>query len=68
VSIDYLAQLGIIYHHCPSVSDVDEIASNRSYKNRDEIIISPDKMGDAYDGSCLFDAAFASDRKVGFDC
>lgn len=47
---------------------MDEIASNRSYKNRDEIIISPDKMGDAYDGSCLFDAAFASDRKVGFDC
>ncbi|KAM0806333.1 putative ARD/ARD family protein [Usnea florida] len=49
VSTDYLSQLGVIYHHCPSVASVDKIASERSYKNRDEIIVSPEKMGSAYD-------------------
>lgn len=52
VSVEDLSQLGILYQHCPAVSDVDEIASKRSYKNRDEITISPDKMRDVYDGSC----------------
>jgi 1,2-dihydroxy-3-keto-5-methylthiopentene dioxygenase len=36
-----LAELGIIHHNFPSVSDVDSIASARSYKNRDVIEISP---------------------------
>jgi mannose-6-phosphate isomerase-like protein (cupin superfamily) len=49
VSEDYLSQLGILYHHCPSVSSVDQIASARSYKNRDEITVSPDKMGAVYE-------------------
>ena len=31
------------------MADVDEIATERSYKNRDEIIVSPDKMGDVYE-------------------
>lgn len=49
VSTDYLTQLGVLYHHCPSVASVNEIASERSYKNRDEIIVSPDKMGAVYE-------------------
>ncbi|CAF9927774.1 1,2-dihydroxy-3-keto-5-methylthiopentene dioxygenase [Imshaugia aleurites] len=49
VSTDYLSQLGVLYHCCPSVSSVDEIASERSYKNRDEIIVSPEKMGPVYE-------------------
>ena len=49
MSADYLSQLGVSYHRCPSVADVDEIAAERSYKNRDEIIVSPDKMGDVYE-------------------
>ena len=49
VSIDYLSQLGVLYHHCPSVSSVDKIASERTYKNRDEIIVSPEKMGPLYE-------------------
>jgi 1,2-dihydroxy-3-keto-5-methylthiopentene dioxygenase len=44
-----LRDLGVIYHRCPSIDDVDAIAKERSYKNRDEIIVSPDKMGDVYD-------------------
>ena len=49
MSADYLARLGVLYHHCPSVDDVNEIATERSYKNRDEIIVSPDKMGHVYE-------------------
>lgn len=49
VSADYLSRLGVLYHHCPSVADVNKIATERSYKNRDEIIVSPDKMGDVYE-------------------
>jgi 1,2-dihydroxy-3-keto-5-methylthiopentene dioxygenase len=45
----YLSSLGVLYRHCPSVSAVDAIASERSYKNRDEITVSPDKMGAVYE-------------------
>lgn len=46
---DYLRELGVIYHRCPSVDDVNVIAKERSYKNRDEITVSPEKMGDLYE-------------------
>jgi 1,2-dihydroxy-3-keto-5-methylthiopentene dioxygenase len=45
----YLSQLGILHYHYPNVSDVDAIASQRQYKNRDEITISPTTMGDVYE-------------------
>ena len=45
VDTNYLSDIGVLYYHCPSVSDVDFIASNRSYRNRDEITVSPEKMG-----------------------
>ena len=31
------------------MQDVDSIASERSYKNRDEITVSPEKLGSAYE-------------------
>lgn len=46
---EYLTRLGVLYHHCPSISLVDKIASERSYRNRDEIVVSPDNMGAAYE-------------------
>lgn len=49
VDPDYLQKLGVIYHHVPEVSGVDEIAASRNYKNRDEVTISPEKMGDIYE-------------------
>lgn len=49
VSQDYLSNLGILYHRCPTLSAVDAIASERSYKNRDEIVVSPQSMGANYD-------------------
>ncbi|KAF1971808.1 1,2-dihydroxy-3-keto-5-methylthiopentene dioxygenase [Bimuria novae-zelandiae CBS 107.79] len=49
VSPETLKELGIIYKHCPTVADVDAIASERNYKNRDEITVSPKTMGDVYE-------------------
>ena len=47
--MEYLFQLGVCYHRCPSVFSVDKIASERCYQNRDEIIVSPENMGSSYE-------------------
>lgn len=39
----------MLYRHCPTVSAVDALAKERGYKNRDEITVSPEKMGDVYE-------------------
>ena len=62
VSPETLQQLGIIYKHCPTVADVDAIASERSYKNRDEITVSPKTMGDVYEEKVK---NFGSDTPIG---
>jgi 1,2-dihydroxy-3-keto-5-methylthiopentene dioxygenase len=49
VDPNYLANLGILHYNYPNVSDVDAIAYQRNYKNRDEITISPTTMGDVYE-------------------
>ncbi|KAL8796299.1 MAG: hypothetical protein Q9195_001414 [Heterodermia aff. obscurata] len=49
VDAKYLSDIGVLYYHCPSMTDVDFIASTRSYKNRDEITVSPEKMGSVYE-------------------
>ncbi|EXJ64545.1 hypothetical protein A1O7_00881 [Cladophialophora yegresii CBS 114405] len=49
VDASYLAKLGVLYHHCPELSAVDAIAKDRHYKNRDEITVSPQAMGNVYE-------------------
>ena len=49
VGADVLSELGVLYYHCPDVSSVDKIATERSYRNRDEITVSPEKMGAIYE-------------------
>lgn len=49
VDPDYLSKLGVIYHQISSQDEVDQLASARNYKNRDEITVSPEKMGDIYE-------------------
>jgi cupin superfamily acireductone dioxygenase involved in methionine salvage len=49
VDPEYLEKLGVIYRRINSQSEVDELASSRNYKNRDEITVSPEKMGDIYE-------------------
>ncbi|KAI1760152.1 Acireductone dioxygenase [Hypoxylon sp. FL1150] len=44
-----LEQLGVLYFRYPEVAAVDELARERGYKNRDEITVSPEKMGAAYE-------------------
>ncbi|KAF2095186.1 1,2-dihydroxy-3-keto-5-methylthiopentene dioxygenase [Rhizodiscina lignyota] len=45
----YLSKLGILAFNYPSVDDVNAVAQQRGYKNRDEITISPEKMGNIYE-------------------
>lgn len=49
VTSDYLAKLGVLYYNISNESDVDKLANERSYKNRDLITVSPEKMGDIYE-------------------
>ena len=49
VAPDYLSDLGVVYARCPTVAEVDAIAQRRNYKNRDEITVSPEKMGAVYE-------------------
>lgn len=49
VSEEFLSNLGVLYRRCPSLSTVDALASERSYKNRDEIVVSPESMGSGYE-------------------
>jgi 1,2-dihydroxy-3-keto-5-methylthiopentene dioxygenase len=45
----YLSKLGVVYHQINSQAEVDDLATSRNYKNRDEITVSPEKMGDIYE-------------------
>jgi 1,2-dihydroxy-3-keto-5-methylthiopentene dioxygenase len=49
VSPEYLSKLGILHFHYPDLEDVNALASERQYKNRDEVTISPQAMGDVYE-------------------
>jgi len=49
VGPDELETLGVLYRHLPAVADVDALALERGYRNRDEIFVSPERMGDVYE-------------------
>ncbi|KAF7561899.1 hypothetical protein G7046_g2234 [Stylonectria norvegica] len=49
VQVDDLVKLGVHYYHLPDLADVDKLAAERGYRNRDEITVSPEKMGDVYE-------------------
>lgn len=44
-----LEKLGVLYYRIPDVAAVDDLAADRGYRNRDEITVSPEKMGDVYE-------------------
>lgn len=56
----------MLYYHCPSVAEVDAIALQRSYKNRDEITVSPEKMGALYEEKVrmFFDEHLHEDEEI----
>lgn len=47
LSLDQLAKIGVFYKYCPSQAQVDEVATERDYKNRDTVQISQETLGDA---------------------
>jgi 1,2-dihydroxy-3-keto-5-methylthiopentene dioxygenase len=49
VANDQLAKLGVLYYNISDIAGVDKLAQERGYKNRDEIFVSPQKMGDVYE-------------------
>ncbi|TPX11152.1 uncharacterized protein E0L32_000970 [Thyridium curvatum] len=49
VDVEDLQRLGVLYYRIGDIAGVDKLASERGYKNRDEITVSPDKMGDVYE-------------------
>ncbi|KAL0638445.1 1,2-dihydroxy-3-keto-5-methylthiopentene dioxygenase [Maublancomyces gigas] len=49
VSVAELERIGVISHHFSSVDDVNSLALERGYKNRDEITVSPAALGDVYE-------------------
>ncbi|RYP46006.1 hypothetical protein DL768_007722 [Monosporascus sp. mg162] len=44
-----LGKLGVLYYRFGDLDSVNELAQQRGYKNRDEITVSPAKMGDVYE-------------------
>lgn len=49
VSAEELQSLGVLYFRFEDVGDVDKLALQRGYKNRDEVTVSPAAMGSAYE-------------------
>jgi 1,2-dihydroxy-3-keto-5-methylthiopentene dioxygenase len=49
VSVDDLMNIGVYYYHLPELESVDNLARERGYKNRDEITVSPEAMGEVYE-------------------
>ena len=44
-----LASLGVLYFRMPTLAEVDALAAERGYRNRDEITVSPGAMGAVYE-------------------
>lgn len=49
VTVEQLRELGVYHHRIPDLDGVNQLATERGYKNRDEIVVSPEKMGDIYE-------------------
>lgn len=61
-----LSALGVLYYRIGSVDGVDALAAERGYKNRDEITVSPERMGDAYEAKVrmFFDEHLHEDEEI----
>jgi len=66
VDVEALAQLGVIYQRIPELEGVNKLAAERGYKNRDEITVSPEKMGDVYETKVksFFDEHLHEDEEI----
>jgi 1,2-dihydroxy-3-keto-5-methylthiopentene dioxygenase len=67
----HLNELGVLYFHFPTVTDsslpaLNALAEKRSYAHRDEIIVSPQAMGDIYESKIkmFFDEHMHEDEEI----
>lgn len=43
--LETLARIGVFYRHVPTMQQLDQIATERQYRNRDVVDFSPEKAG-----------------------
>lgn len=56
----------MLYFRVPSIEGVDKLAAERGYRNRDEITVSPEKMGEVYEAKVksFFDEHLHEDEEI----
>ncbi|KAI1174169.1 family-domain-containing protein [Nemania sp. FL0916] len=61
-----LKEIGVLYYRMPAMEGVDALARDRDYKNRDEIVVSPEKMGAVYESKVrmFFDEHLHEDEEI----
>ncbi|KAL1408902.1 1,2-dihydroxy-3-keto-5-methylthiopentene dioxygenase [Vanrija albida] len=72
VSLDTLSHLGVTYRSIPIdaegkwQAEIDEFAKERSYKNRDQITVTPEGLGAAYEDKIrsFFDEHLHEDEEI----
>lgn len=66
MTVAELENVGVLYFRFPDVEGVNALASERGYKNRDEIIVSPEKMGAIYETKVrqFFDEHLHEDEEI----
>ncbi|GAB5590804.1 1 [Umbelopsis nana] len=69
VSAEDLKQIGVLYWSIVgdnAIEQLDEVAAERSYKNRDQIIVSPEAMGEIYETKVktFFDEHLHEDEEI----
>jgi len=66
LAVDDLQKLGVLYYHINDIAGVDKLAQERGYRNRDEITVSPEKMGEVYESKVkmFFDEHLHEDEEI----
>lgn len=66
IDVDALRRLGVLYYQISDLADVDKLAKDRGYRNRDEIKVSPATMGDIYETKVksFFDEHLHEDEEI----
>ncbi|KAI9897440.1 hypothetical protein N3K66_007296 [Trichothecium roseum] len=66
VDLEALSKIGVLYYKFPEIEGVDKLAADRGYRNRDEIYVSPEKMGDIYEQKVksFFDEHLHEDEEI----
>ncbi|KAH8552514.1 Acireductone dioxygenase ARD family [Umbelopsis sp. PMI_123] len=69
VSVDQLSEVGVLYWRITgdnAFEELDKVAAERKYKNRDQIVVSPAAMGEIYETKVktFFDEHLHEDEEI----